>query len=356
MKRPKQIPLPSKGWLRIAVGVLVLAVVAAGALIGVKHFSGLPDDAAFEYRDTVVTKAALNDRVEVLKALYGIKEPADSDGKDDFRRATAKAVAVSLILDHAADEREIVVADKAARDTLAKMVNQQLGPDGTSEFTKILGEFGVNEDQVLSEIKRQQSIARLFQDVTQDAVASVTPAVVKAYFDDNAARFATPEQRRIRNVVVATRAEAKNLLDRLGSGAGFASLAKQTSLDESTRSSGGDLGTVAVADLETSYGHQAFSTPDGGIFGPIETSFGWNVGQVVTVTPGRPAVFDEVSSAVRDVVRAERAMDAWRAFVADEIKRADVTYADSYRPDDPDAPPTDFEQPGVPSVAPGTEQ
>jgi len=356
MKLPTRAPLTGKGRLRVAVGLLVLTVVAVGAVIGIGKLDRLPGDAAFEYRDTVVSQDALRDRVEVLEALYGIKEPSDAEGQDTFRRATAKAVAVSLILDHAADEREVVVADKAARDALAQMVDEQLGPDGGTEFTKILGEFGVNEDQVLAEIKRQQSIARLFQEVTKDAVESVTPEVVRAYFDEDPSRFATPELRRVRNIVVATRGQATKVLAQAHSGADFAAQAEANSLDESTRATGGDLGNVAAADLETGYGEAAFAAPKGGLFGPVETAFGWNVGQVVAVRAASHADFDDVSAQVRDVVRSERAMDAWRAFVADEIKSADVTYADSYLPEDPDAPPTDFDQSGVPATDPGAAQ
>jgi peptidyl-prolyl cis-trans isomerase C len=336
---------------RVALGVLVLALATAGVVAGVKRFTGLPANAAFEYGDKVMTQTELHHRVDLLEALYGIKAPSDAKGKDSFKRDSAKAVAVSMILDHAASSRHIEIADKQARDTLAGMVKDQLGSDGSSDFTKILGEFGVNEANVLDEIKRQQAIARLFQEVTRKAVESVTDDDAHAYFDAHTSQFAVPEQRRLMNIVVATRKEADRLLARARAGSNFGAMAKQSSLDESTRSSGGLLGTVGAAQLEDAYAKAAFSVRAGQTFGPVETKFGWNVGKVVAVKPGTAADFTAASAQVRDAVRSERAMTAWRAFLADQIKKADVEYAKAYLPAHPDAPPS--QQPGVPT--PGTQ-
>lgn len=333
---------------RLAAALVVLALVGAGTVVTVQRLTGLPGNAAFEYGDTVVTRDQLAHRVELLSALYGITQPKGERARASFRRDTAKAVAVSMVLDHAARSRDIVIADKSARDTLASMIGSQLGDGGQAEFTRILGQFGVSERNVLDEIKRQQATARLFQDVTAGIVAGVTAEDARAAFDADPGRYATPEKRHLRNIVVATREEAEAILAAVRSGRAFGALAARRSLDDATRTGRGDLGTVTADALETGYAAAAFAAGAGHTFGPVETKFGWNVGQVLAITPAASATYDQVSSQVLDTVRSERAMAAWRAFVAGEIKRAHVEYADAYRPAHPDAPPTD--QPGTPAV------
>ena len=340
MKLPS-ISLPKKPWMRVGVLLLTVAVVAGLVAIGYRQLTGLPDDAAFKYDGDVVTVSELDERVDALGALYGIKKPTEKDDQETFRRDVAKAVAVSMILDKAARDRDIVISDKSARDTLAAMIDAQLGPDPEKAFTDLLGEYGVSEKHVLDEIKRQQAIARLFQVITKDAVAKATPDAVRAYFDDDPSRFATPERRRLRNIVVASRKDALKVLARARAGQDFGALAKQTSLDDATRDKFGELGTVAASELDPAFAKAAFAADANGLFGPVQTQYGWNVGQVRRVLPASPADFATVKAEVTDALRSELALAAWRNWLADQIKDADVEYGDDYRPEHPDAPPAD---------------
>jgi peptidyl-prolyl cis-trans isomerase C len=337
--------LPRTAWssspaTRIGALVVALAVVTGIAVVSVTKLTGLPPDAAFSFGGTDVSKAELTDRVHLLGALYGIAEPEDVKAQDTFRRDVAQAVAVSMILDRAAKDEGIEISSKSARDTLSEMISSQLGADPQTAFTSILGQYGVNEDDVLGEIKRQQSIARLFRLVTKEAVATATPTAAAAYFAEDPARFAIPEQRQISNIVVRTRAEAKAVLLRARS-TDFATLATSTTLDDATRAQAGDLGTVTAAQLDPAFAEVAFSAAEGGLFGPVKSEFGWNVGKVGTVVAGRSSTFASVEERVTDDLRSGRGLAAWRDWLRDQIRHADVDYAAVYRPAHPDELPAD---------------
>ncbi|WP_250286327.1 MULTISPECIES: peptidyl-prolyl cis-trans isomerase [unclassified Frankia] len=352
----RALPGPlGRSWVRTVLVLLVPLVVAGLALLIVPLVTGLPGNAAFRVGGTVVTRDQLQARVEVLGALYGIREPVGGSELEQFRRDVAKAVAVSMIMDRAAAERQIVIADKAARDTLTKMIDEQMGPgaDGQRAFTDLLAKLKVSENDVLDEVGRQQRTARLFQDVTAPAAAAVTDNQLPAYYEGHRTDFAVPAQRRLRNIVVATREEADQVVRRARDGADFAALAGETSLDESTRGSQGDLGFVTAPQLDAEYAKAAFAAPVGSVFGPVQTRSGWNVGQVLEDRPASQPSFEQVRDQVRDALRSERALAVWRAWLADRIRAADVEYADDYRPADPDAPPSDgsavLPRPGVTS-------
>lgn len=333
-----RMPRSTRGRAVGGLGVMVALAAVVAFVVGVRESDDLPADAALSYEGTVVTEAELDRHAEVLGALYGIQEPEEADKRDAFQRDIAKAVAVSMILENAAEEQDIVISDKAARDTLASMVEGQLGSDPRA-FTDLLTRFGVTEHEILVEVKRQQAIARLFQDRTVDAVEDVTPEEVRAYFAEDPARFATPERRALRNIVVKTRREAAALVARLRRGDDFVALARATSLDDATRARGGAMGLVRADELEATYADAAFAAAPGRVFGPVRTQFGWNVGQVVRVLPGEDVRFEDVETEVTDHVRSERALAAWRDWLRDRIRAADVEYAAAYRPEDPDEPP-----------------
>lgn len=334
-----QLRLPVQLWTRLGAVVLAVALVAGLAFAGYRHVTALPDDAALSYDGKVVTQAQLTDRADLLGALYGVQKPKGKKDQDTFRRDVAKAVAVSMILDKAAAKRHIVISDKSARDTLASMVKGQLGADPQAAFTKLLGEFGVSEDDVLAELKRQQAIARLFKDVTEDAVDGASAGEVRAYFDKDPEKFAVPEQRDLRNIVVASRKDATAVLARARQGVDFGVLARRTSLDDATREKSGELGIVTAAQLDPTFAQTAFAARAGAVFGPVKSEHGWNVGMVRKIVAGQASTYASVQDQVTDVVRSERGLASWRHWLSRQIKQADVEYADSYLPAHPDDAP-----------------
>lgn len=325
----------TRSWLVL----VVLAAIAAG--IGwfvVDRSDALPDDAVFKVHGKVVTEADLDDRLAVLEALYGVERPEGAE-EDEFQRDAAKSMAVSMILDRAAEEHDVVVSDPEAQAALANAIDAQA--TGRAGFVDFLAQSGLSEADVLDEIRLQLETTRLVEAVTGD-VDEVTPADVRAYFDANQDRMVAPEKRGLRNIVVTNRTDAERVLRSARHGESFATLAATWSRDTSTRDKGGRLGTLAAEQLESPYTQAAFAADPGSLFGPVQTQHGWNVGQVVSVVPSRHLSFADVEQRLTEDLNAKRLLDAWRDWLGDQLKQADVEYADDYRPEHPEAPPADL--------------
>jgi len=88
---------------RIALGLvatLLLPVVTVGLLVlVVTRLTDLPDGVALRVGHTDVTDEQLQQRMNALDALYGIEAPKDGPARDSFVRNSAKAVAVSIVID-----------------------------------------------------------------------------------------------------------------------------------------------------------------------------------------------------------------------------------------------------------------
>lgn len=90
------------------------------------------------------------------------------------------------------------------------------------------------------------------------------------------------QQSHARHILVATEAEAKTVLDRLGKGEDFGALAAELSLDVTTRDFGGDLGWFMREELlDTNLADVAFNLESGEIAGPIVTRIGYHIIQTL---------------------------------------------------------------------------
>ncbi|HEV7977933.1 peptidylprolyl isomerase [Amycolatopsis sp.] len=335
------LSLPPAGSWSQRISVAALAVLAAGstANIVIDRVTALPSDAVYRTSGEVMTTKVFDNRLHLLSAMYGVQVPQDQTAKDKFNRDAAKAIAVTDLVDAAAKERNVAVADKAAQDQLDTVIQQS--PGGRDAFVSQLGTLGLSQGDVLAEVKRTIASSQLFDQIT-GKVPATTDQEIQQYYGTHTADMAMPEARHIRNVVVADQAAAQDVFKQAKAGADLGQLATQKSLDQSTRDKGGDLGSVSAVQLESGYASAAFGVPQGGLFGPVQTQFGWNVGQVLEITPAEPRTLAEVHDQLKSEMQLSAKLGVWRSWLTDRIKGAAVEYADNYRPADPDSPPADL--------------
>ena len=62
---------------------------------------------------------------------------------------------------------------------------------------------------------------------------------------------------------------------------------------------------------------------------------GWNVGVVTEVLPFQPATLDRVTDELRGALEVEESQRRWSAWLVEQLRAADIEYADDYRPEDP---------------------
>lgn len=320
----------------LVAGAVVLAAGAAGTKLYLDRAEELPHDAVFRVHGKVFTQEQFEQRVSLVELLYGVSKPTEAAKVDEFNRTVAKAVAVSLIVEEAARERDIVIADKAASDRLGQLIADS-GMDRRA-FIQHLGSRGLSEGDVLEEVKFQQANARLFTQVTK-SVRPTTDADARRYFDEHRAELATPESRGLVNIVVTSKDQATRVARLARSGTDFAALVERYSIDESTKSHGGSLGVVQAEQLDTGYAAEAFAAARGEIFGPVRTEHGWNIGRVTDVRRPEPVSFARIRDVLKSKLDYDAQLKVWNAFLSDRIRAADVVYAADYRPDEPDALP-----------------
>lgn len=137
------------------------------------------------------------------------------------------------------------------------------------------------------------------------------PAAVEAYYNEHRDEFATTEQRKIEQLIVADETSAKALLEKAKAGATLAALAQSANKADAT----GTAKTVYTAstysedEMDVDLAEPAFKAQANALVGPVKTPFGWHVMKVAAITsahtPALSDVRDRIEKDLGDEINGE---------------------------------------------------
>ncbi len=191
----------------------------------------------------------------------------------------------------------------------------------------------------------QASIEYLVLDLASvEKGISVSDDDLRKYYAENAARFATPEERRASHILVkaeagakpeeraAAKAKAEAILARVtAKPASFADEARQNSDDPGSKAQGGDLDFVARGAMVKPFEDAVFRLAAGQTSGIVETDFGFHIIRVTAVRGGQKKGFDEVKAELLAEVRGQLAQRRF-AELATEFGNLVYEQPDSLKP------------------------
>jgi parvulin-like peptidyl-prolyl isomerase len=173
------------------------------------------------------------------------------------------------LIEQAAAKAGITVAD----DKVDAEISQLIGDDA-AKFDEWLKANGLTQDTFRIQLRRELLSAALQERV----VGSMSTTV---------------EQAHVRHILLASEAEAMDVLLQLRSGGDFAGLARQYSQDKATSETGGDLGFFPRGVMPIEIEAVAFALNPGQMSGIVKTDFGYHIIEVVERDPAR-VVADEM--------------------------------------------------------------
>lgn len=198
--------------------------------------------------------------------------------------------------------------------------------------------------ELLTEAKRQIMVGRLLE-LEGQRQDQVTDQEIAEYYDQNKAQFAQPERWRASQILVPTEAEAKAVLDRLGRGESFGSVAEAVSQDP-TKSKGGDLGYFSRGQLIPEFEEAAVQLQVGQTSGVVKTSLGYHVVMLADHQSAQQRGLGDVREQIAQELKSRRARSTSDRFVGELRKQAHVLIRDDEsqaaaprRPEAPEAAP-----------------
>jgi PPIC-type PPIASE domain/SurA N-terminal domain len=177
---------------------------------------------------------------------------------------------------------------------------------GTIDQAKVDAEF--KSSGMTRALLRSRTETKLLAQAAANKVAgtpNITDAQITAQYNkDKKTVYALPERRKLRHILVKTKALADQLYAQLqSSDASFAELAKKYSIDTGTKSAGGELGVSDRKNLVTPFADVAFKLPVGVVSTPTKSQFGWHL--IEAEGPVLPASTEPLDATVTAQIRAQ---------------------------------------------------
>jgi peptidyl-prolyl cis-trans isomerase SurA len=211
--------------------------------------------------------------------------------------------------------RDLVILAAARRDTTIDISEDEIIEQAEAEIAQVRSRFPTEEDfqsqlarsqwgslaayrTDVQERKRRELLGQAYIELHRGEIQPrpVTDEEVRAYWEASQGRFPpSPIVVRFEEIPITVtpsqeereraRTEAERIKAEILGGFDFAAAARQHSDDESNRDEGGDLGWFGPGRMVAPFEAAAFEAPIGEIVGPIETSFGFHILQVLDRRP-----------------------------------------------------------------------
>jgi peptidyl-prolyl cis-trans isomerase D len=173
---------------------------------------------------------------------------------------------------------------------------------------------------------------------------SFTEEDLRKYYDENAAHYGVPEERRASHILIkadrgapaAERAKAKAKAEELlaelrKNPAAFAELAKKNSQDEGSAVNGGDLDFFSRGAMVKEFDAAVYAMKKGEISNLVETDFGYHIIELTGTRGGEKKPFEAVRAEVEAEVRKQLAQRRY-AEAAEQFGNLVYEQSDSLQP------------------------
>lgn len=248
------------------------------------------------------------------------------------RREVGERLIDHLLLVAEAERRNVAADEEKIRGAVAGYESRYASsPMWQQNREKLLP--GLKER--LAEQSRLERLQQAVQTLPQPPEVEV-----RAFYDGNPKLFTEPDKLRVRTILRKVspsapaadwdkaRGEAGEIAARLGSGADFAALARELSQDASA-ASGGDMGYLHLGMLPEPLQARIDKIGLNRVSDPIDVLEGVALFRVDERLVSRQRGFSEVAERARDLLMRERQTRAWRDFLADLRRKAEIRLAES---------------------------
>ena len=171
----------------------------------------------------------------------------------------------------------------------------------------------------------QAAVRRMLAESVLSGV-TVEENELQAFCRDHRAEFDVPERVRLRQILVLTSNEARDVVRRVRKDPKSFALMARTRSRAPEASRGGEMGVFARGELPSELERAAFSLGSGRISNVVQTPLGYHVLRVEERTPYREASEEDCRAAAGPALLRKRSDEAVQAFVRELMSRARVKH------------------------------
>ena len=164
--------------------------------------------------------------------------------------------------------------------------------DGMQRRPTVVRRINAARDRVLA--------ASLVQDRIDSAI---NDEVVERFYLAQRDVTVLGDEVRARHILVATGAEADEIMAALEAGQSFSALARERSIDRATAPLGGEMGWFTRAMMTPAFSRTAFKAKPGEVAPPFQTEVGWHIIEVIDRRPTQGRSFSQVREDIEAFLR-----------------------------------------------------
>lgn len=212
----------------------------------------------------------------------------------------------------------VSISDSQVKKEFVKIKNAQFPK--AAEFEKFLQTSGQTVSDLLLRVKLNLLSSKIQKKVVSGK-SNVTEAEITKYYNENKARYGSPEKRNVRIILTKTEAAATAAKKEVEASKNFAEVAKKVSIDPTSKANGGLLTEVVKGEEEKALSEAIFSAKKGVLGGPVKTPFGYYIYEVVSTTPGSQESLSQVKAAIKEQLVDTNEQKALSTFVKNFKKK-----------------------------------
>ena len=254
---------------------------------------------------------------------YALRRSGSSPGRfetDTRRRLLEAQWRDALVLSAAAAENR--VRRLAALESQTRAFSRLVVPAGRFAGAEV-GEEAIAKryEENKAAFLTPEEVRLRYVVLSRDDLAAnveIPAGTIEGYYDSRKAGLTAPEQRRVRHILVADEeggeealARAEALRARILAGEAFEDVAREASDDPGSAESGGDLGYGGRGIWVPPFEEAAFSLEVGDLSEPVRSDFGFHLIRVEDVRESRTRSFDEAKEELEREYRNEQAEQAY---------------------------------------------
>jgi foldase protein PrsA len=210
-----------------------------------------------------------------------------------------------------AENLGIKVSDEEVKKQFEKIKTSQF--PSAAEFQKFLATSGQSVSDLLLRVKLNLLSTKIQQKISKKGTP--TQAQIEKFYNENKARYGTPEKRNVQTILTKTEAQANQAKKEIESGKSFSQVAKAVSIDSTTKNNGGLVVGLTKGTQAPALDQAMFSAKTNVLSGPVKTPFGYTIFEVKSTTPGSQQPLSQVQSSIKSQLSATQQQEALTKFV-----------------------------------------
>lgn len=256
----------------------------------------------------------LAERLRHLDALTAKDPGIVQSAKNDILREFI----IGVLTENWSKKNGVFIKAEELEEEISK-IRKNYPDDNT--FEKALADQNLTFQEWRDSLKRSLLQKKVALTISK-ALAQPTPDEIKSYYQANKESFERPEQVKIRQVVLATEADAKVIEDRLKKGAALAELAAEHSITPEGKRNKGELGWIEKGVMEGF--DTAFTMKLGARSSIIKSPYGYHIFELMGKRPSQTISMSDAEARIKRTLISNREEAAYAAWLESELRRSRV--------------------------------